>query len=156
MSQDCVKFAPLLSATERDLPAAEREAALGHLSGCEACQARLADLEALHALVGPAVMARANAVDFSNFADQVMAKVGSTRQPFWTRLFARRGTIAALLAPALAAAALLLYLGQGSTGGEEFLADAGDVDIESEGHDPTVIQTSDGPVVLLGDDTEET
>lgn len=156
MSQDCVKFAPLLSATERDLPAAEREAALGHLAGCEACQARLADEEVLHSLVGPAVMARANAVDFSNFADQVMARVEGARRPFWSRLFARRGTIAALLAPALAAAALIFYVGQGSTGGGDFLADAGDVDIESEGHAPTVIQTSDGPVVLLGDDTEET
>jgi len=55
---------------------------------------------------------------------------------------------ATALAPALAAVALIVYLGRSPDGAPP------DVDVTSEIYVPIVISTTDGPMVLLGDGDE--
>ena len=77
--KDCLRYAPMLGAREGELDAAERSALAGHLAGCDACRARLADLAALEGMVGEALMREAARRDFAGFADQVMARVERRR-----------------------------------------------------------------------------
>lgn len=145
----CVRFAPMLGAREGELGAAERAALEGHLAGCAACQARLADLSALEGLVGEALSREAARRDFAGFADQVMARVERRRAGPLRAFFRRHRALAVgtALAPTLAAAALIVYLelrGGGVPG----------IEVVSEQYAPMVIETDDGPLILLGDGDE--
>ena len=148
---DCARYAPMLGAREGELEAAERAGLAGHLAGCAACQARLADLSALEGLVGEGLAREAARRDFSGFADQVMARV-ERRRAGPLRSFIRRHRALAVgtaLAPTLAAAALIVYLGLRGGG-------APGIEVVSEQYAPMVIQTDQGPLILLGesDDSE--
>ena len=135
---DCLRFAPMLGAREGELGPAERAALEGHLAGCAACQARLADLSALQGILGEALARAAARRDVTRVADQVMARV-ERRRAGPLRAFFRRHRVLALgtaLAPTLAAAALIVYLGLRGGG-------APGIEVVSEQYAPTVIETDD-------------
>ncbi|HEU4383413.1 MAG TPA: zf-HC2 domain-containing protein [Anaeromyxobacteraceae bacterium] len=144
--KDCARYAPMLGAREGELDAAERAGLTGHLAGCAACQARLADLSALRGMVGEALGREASRRDFTDFADQVMARV-ERRRAGAIRSFFRRHRVLAVgtaLAPTLAAAALVVYLQLRGGGGPG-------IEVVSEDYAPMVIDTDEGPLILLGD-----
>jgi anti-sigma factor RsiW len=143
----------MLGSREGELRDEERAALASHVEACAACRARLADLRALDGLVGEALLRAAAARDFSSFADGIMARV--ERRPARLLAFLRRHRIAvrvvAAAAPALAAAALIVYLGGLASGETE-----PDLEVSSESYAPIVISTADGPMVLLGEEPEGT
>ena len=162
----CAFWAPMIGARPGELPPEESRAFAEHLAACDACQARLADEEALSGLLPEALMAEANRRDFSKFADGVLARIpeyaaapgraplrsarGERDEGLWG--WVRHHRLAAAFsafAPALAAAALVLYLGQASAP-----LDAAMYDVVAEGRAATVLDTADGPVVLFGDPEE--
>ena len=141
----CARFRPMIGHRPGELPAGDARALADHLAGCEACRAFAADVEATTGLVAEALLARAAQRDFAPFVDQVMARVEASRAPGvlgW--LSARRRALVGLLVPALAALALIVYVLQqdGGTG-------AALVQVTAEGEATTVIETPDGPIVLL-------
>jgi anti-sigma factor RsiW len=167
--KDCVHYVPLIGAHEGELTPEEQAGLDRHLAGCAACRARAADARALGPLVRDALMAEANQRDFAPFVDQVMARVeahplspravgerGRLRAggegrgeggTWWQWLTGRRAAAAALV-PALAAAALLVYV-QTRPGVPEV---ASLMELTSEGEVTMILQTSDGPLVLLGEE----
>ncbi|HYQ81863.1 MAG TPA: zf-HC2 domain-containing protein [Anaeromyxobacteraceae bacterium] len=144
--RDCARYAPMLGAREGELEAAERDALAGHLAACAACRGRLADLAALQGMVGNALAQQAARRDFTDFADQVMARL-ERRRAGPLRAFFRRHralVVGTALAPTLVAAALIVYLelrGGASPG----------IEVVSEQYAPMVIETDDGPLILIGD-----
>jgi anti-sigma factor RsiW len=164
----CLRFAPMIGARPGELEDGEAAALAEHLATCEACQARLADEEALSGMLSGALLGEANRRDFSTFSDEVLARIpaysagrathqaparpvpGSVLASLlsWVRRH-RLAAAASALAPTLAALALILYLGRGS---EPELAS---VVISAEGRGAMVLETRDGPVVLLGDPEPE-
>ena len=158
----CAGAAPLLGSRPGELDPTE-EALLGaHLATCEACRARLADLEALSGLVVDGLRSEAARRDFSSFADGVMARIpasawrGAPSGPLERlRAFLRRHRVlaaASALAPALAAGALYLYIGGTGGSGPSGLS----VEVTSEDLAAVVLETSDGPVILVGEGSEGT
>jgi len=76
MESACKSFQMLLSAyADGEVDAKERAQVELHLGGCAECRTRLEDLKALAHVIPEHLMAQAEAMDFSHFADQVMAKV---------------------------------------------------------------------------------
>ena len=144
----CTDIAPLLGAGEHELTAAEAAALAAHLASCPRCRALAADLAATEGMVREALAARANARDFTTFADEVMAKVGRAERPGLFGWIGRHRLAAAAstLVPVLAAIALLMYVRV--DGGREQSAL---FELSSEGEATTVLQTADGPVVLLAE-----
>ena len=166
LTPGCARWAPMIGARPGELPTEESSAFAEHLAACDACQARLADEEALSGLLPEALMAEANRRDFSTFADGVLARIpeyaaAPVRAPLrsaardWAgglRAWIGQHRLAAAFsafAPALAAAALVLYLGQASAP-----SDAAPYDVVAEGRGATVLDTAEGPVVLFGDPEE--
>jgi anti-sigma factor RsiW len=163
----CVRFAPMIGAREGELPADEAGALAAHLVTCPACQARAADLVATEGLLAEALYANANARDFGPFLDQVMARVDPAGVGAGVRLVRapasagrlaplfraiRNHWIAAVTASALAilaAVAGFMYV-QRDVDQPEQLAS---LELSIEGGN-TVLQTSDGPVVLLEPDDD--
>ena len=166
----CARFAPMIGARPDELSPEEETALADHLATCDACQARLADEEALSGMLSAALTAEASRRDFSSFSDEVLARIPeyaaraaaeAPAAPLHTRAgvlahvlsWARQHRLAAAaaaLAPTLAAAALILYLDRSSVAPEPAL-----VDVSAEGRGAMVLETSDGPVVLLGDPEPE-
>jgi anti-sigma factor RsiW len=158
----CAGAAPLLGSRPGELDPTE-EALLGaHLATCEACRARRSDLEALSGLVRDGLRGAAARRDLSALADGVMARIpasawrGAPAGPLdRLREFLRRHRILAAvsaLAPALAALALYLYIGRTSGAGPWELS----VEVTSEDLAAVVLDTSDGPVILVGEGPEGT
>ena len=153
---DCTTYAPMLGAREGELTASERAGLSAHLEACVACQARLADERALEGLLGEALLRAAAQRDFSDFADGVLARVGGARPPGLRALldFFRRHRViatASALAPTLAALALVVYFQTRAIPPGPL---AGDFEVTSEEHTPMVLDTADGPLILLGDSDE--
>lgn len=158
----CSGAGPLLGSLPGELDPTD-EALLGaHLTSCEACRARLADVEALSGLVRDGLRGAAAHRDLSALADGVMARIpasawrGAPAGPLERlRAFLRRHRVlaaASALAPALAALALYLYIGRtGGTGPWEL-----SVEVTSEDLAAIVLDTSDGPVILVGESSEGT
>ncbi len=153
--KDCVRYAPMLGAREGELTEEEQHALDLHVQGCAGCRATAAELAALDGLVGESLMARANARDFAPFVDEVMARVGAPglapargRRGFlgWFRAHPRAAL--ASLVPFVAAVALVVYV-RLEHGGES--GPMASLEIATEGEVTMVLQTSDGPVVLLDD-----
>ena len=143
---NCARWAPMIGAMEGELTAEEARGLDAHLAGCDACRALAADVAATEGLVAEALLATAAQRDFAPFVDQVMARVAPPARPGlieWLR--GHRRTVAALLAPGLAAAALVVYL----AGGPSERPAVASLEVDSEGEATTVIQTKDGPIVLL-------
>lgn len=154
-TSECIRYAPMIGAREGELSVEEARALAAHLEACPGCQARALDAAATEGLVAEALLAEAARRDFAPFVDQVMARIERAEAPAagrgilsWLRHH-WRGTAAALT-PAVAALAVFLYVRwEGSQPGEMAL-----LEFSSEGIVSTVIQTSDGPVVLLDEDEE--
>jgi len=158
----CSGAGPLLGSLPGELDPTE-EALLGaHLTSCEACRARLADIEALSGLVRDGLRGAAAHRDLSALADGVMARIpasawrGAPAGPLERlRAFLRRHRVlaaASALAPALAALALYLYIGRTGGAGPWELS----VEVTSEDLAAIVLDTSDGPVILVGESSEGT
>jgi len=159
--KDCVHIAPMLGSREGELTPGEAKALEAHVSECASCRALARDFAAMDGLVGEALMARANERDFAPFVDEVMERVsprarGAARAPaepdltFWGWIAGHRRAVAAALAPVLAAFAVLVYV-QLNFGGP---AEIALLELSSEGEATTILQTSDGPVVLLMEENE--
>lgn len=148
--KDCVRYAPLVGAREGELTEADARALAAHLEACPRCAALAADVAATEGLVSEALLARAAERDFAPFVDGVMEKVYGKAPEAGGVLGWLRGhwrALAATALPALAAAALFLYVRiEGAGAGSVAL-----VELHAEGV-TTVLQTADGPVVLLGDE----
>jgi anti-sigma factor RsiW len=142
----------MVGAREGELEADQARGLERHLAACAGCRARAADLAATEGIVSEALLAAANARDFAPFVDQVMARVGlaAPERPGvlgWLRR--HRRALAATLAPAaLAAVAAIVYVRIEGGGREEIAL----LEYASEGDATTILQTSDGPVVLLGEE----
>ena len=160
---NCAGAAPLLGSRPGELDPTEEAVLLAHLSTCEACRERRADQEALARVVENGLLGEAARRDFSTFADGVMARIPeSAWQGVATpgllgrllELFRRHRVLAtaSALAPALAALALYLYIGRTTgTGPMEF-----SVEVTSEDLAPMVLDTSDGPIILVGEASDGT
>ena len=145
---ECVRHAPLIGARQGELTEEEATSLALHLETCARCQAWVKEAAATDGLVGEALLARAAGRDFAPFVDQVMARIGDA-EPH------RGGVLGWLnhhwkvtlagLAPALAALAVFLYVRSES----DFRDQVALLEISSEGDIATVLQTKDGPVVLL-------
>ncbi len=157
----CAGAGPLLGSRPGELDPTEEALLRAHLSTCTACQARQADLEAVAAVVEEGLLGEAARRDFSSFADGVMARIpasawrGAPAGPLERfREFLRRHRVlaaASALAPALAALALYLYIGR-SGGGPPGLS----VEVTSDDLAAVVLDTNDGPVILVGESSEGT
>jgi anti-sigma factor RsiW len=154
--KDCIRYAPMLGAREGELTQDEQRALDAHLEGCADCRATAAELAALDGLVGESLMARANSRDFAPFVDQVMARVGAegraparARRGFLGWLFAHPRAAIASVVPVVAVAALVVYVRSSSGGGSGEVAM---FEMATEGEVTMVLQTKDGPVVLLDDE----
>ncbi len=141
----CEKYAPMIGSFEGELTPEEARALEGHLATCERCRAIAADLAATEGLVSEALLARAATRDFAPFVDQVMARVAPPqRTSVLDWLLGHRRVLAGVLVPGLAAAALFVYVSR--SGGRPEIAL---LEVAAEGEAVTVIQTSEGPIVLL-------
>jgi anti-sigma factor RsiW len=142
-----------------ELGEAEAAALSAHVGGCAGCRRWAAELASTEWLVSEALASAAARRDFAPFVDQVMARVEAARPaPFLTRVARAlklhpRLAVGGALAPLAAALALGLYL-QGA--GRNDLAAASQLEVSAEGGATTIIQSSDGPLVLIDDDDEET
>jgi anti-sigma factor RsiW len=157
MKPECVRYAPMIGSREGELSAQEAEGLRQHLEACETCRAIAADDALTDGLVAEALLARANARDFAPFVDEVMARVGGSARPepvegragsgwfSWLRRH-RRGALATL-APVLAALAVIVYVRLGSGRSEVAM-----LEVSSEGEATTILETQDGPVVLLSEE----
>ena len=160
---NCAGAAPLLGSRPGELDPTEEAILSAHLSTCEPCRARQADLEALSRVVEDGLLGEAARRDFSAFADGVMEAIPASAwrgAPApgalgWVRDLFRRHRVlatASALVPALAALALYLYIGRTSgTGPLEF-----NVEVTSEDLAPMVLDTSDGPIILVGEASDGT
>ncbi len=163
----CSRIAPMIGAREGELSHEEASAMAAHLETCPACRALAADVAATEGLLGEALLARANAQDFGPFVDQVMARVGlaeagarvrpggaPARAGFLGSLVAalrahRLATSGAFALAVLAAVAAFMYVQRDIEQPEQIAS----IEISVEGGS-TVLQTSDGPVVLLEPDDD--
>jgi anti-sigma factor RsiW len=146
----CVRFAPMIGARPGELPPEDAGALEGHLAACPACRAFARDAAALDGLVGEALLARAAERDFAPFVDAVMARVGRReRRGLLGWISRHRRAAAAALAPVLAALAVIVYVRLHDGGAREIAL----FELTSEGEATTVLHTSDGPVVLLAQES---
>lgn len=167
-SRDCVRFAPMVTAREGELEPAEVAERDAHLAGCARCRAEAADFAATDGLIRDALLGEAVHRDFAPFVDGVLARV--ERQPvpartrearpaeaparggFWDAVVGwvrhhRFAAVTGAIAPAVAGIALIMYVAAVRPSGSQpaealVVADAGS---------SLVLQTAEGPVVLLGD-----
>jgi len=159
----CVRIAPMIGSRPGELPAEDARALAAHLETCADCRALAASFEVTDGLVAEALLARANARDFAPFVDEVMARVGH-RSPRAAARTDRRSLLDALrerwriAVPALAAAVVLAAVGTFMYGGEHVVAEPeqrlASLEVELSGEGSIVLQTSDGPVVLLAPDDD--
>jgi anti-sigma factor RsiW len=160
----CIRFAPMIGAREGELTHEEAGALAAHLEACPACQALAANVAATEGLLAEALLARANARDFGPFVDQVMARVGAGAGVRSGRAPARAGFLGSLLSglrahwvatstasalAILAAVAAFMYVHRDVEQPEQLAS----IEISLEGGN-TVLQTSDGPVVLIEPDDD--
>ena len=152
----CLRYAPIIGSREGELSAEDSRALAVHLADCPSCGAMAAEVAATEGLLRDALLAKANARDFGPFVDQIMARVEAPetrrRRPRgWTAglavLRARwrwftLGTIAVVVA-----VSAFMYVHHEEAMPEQLAA----LEIDLEGGS-TVLQTADGPVVLLEPD----
>lgn len=158
MATTCTTYRPWIGSREGELTAAERASLEGHLAGCDGCRAWASRLAATEGLVSEALLAAAARRDFAPFVDQVMARIeGERPAPLLARLgralrLHPRLVVGSAVAPLVAALALVMYV-EYRPGGD--LAEARQLEVSAEGRATTIIQSSDGPLVLLDDDDDE-
>ena len=153
MSQ-CATYRPMIGSRPGELSPAEDAALQAHVAACPACRRFAAGVAATEGLVAEALQAAAARRDFAPFVDGVLAGIDAARPlPLLTRArrlvrLHPRLVIGGALAPLVLAVAVALFAGRSSSD----VADVQSLELDSEGHTTTVIQSSDGPVLLLDDD----
>jgi anti-sigma factor RsiW len=114
-------FAQLSPFVDGELSPSQREGVERHLGGCTDCTGRVADFRAESGLVRVGMELLTDSVDFSDFAQKVMAKITPERPPLWERLrislsemFAYQRAMMVGAAGAVAAAAVvgLVFIGR--------------------------------------------
>lgn len=109
----CKSFIALLSPfIDGELPAAERQTVERHLSACQDCAARVADLRAESGLVRIGLEMAADEVDWTGFSQKVLARITPEKPPLLERMKAslsemfryQRGALVSGLAVAAAVA----------------------------------------------------
>jgi anti-sigma factor RsiW len=156
---ECATYQPMIGSRPGELSAAEAGALEAHVAGCQACRRWAAELASTEWLVSEALQAAAARRDFAPFVDGVMARVEAARPvPLLARALRAmrlhpRLVIGGALAPLVAALALGLWL---QAGGRNDLAAASQLEVSAEGGATTIVQSADGPLVLIDDDDEET
>lgn len=156
---ECTTYQPMIGSRPGELSADEARALDAHVSGCPGCQRWAAELASTEWLVSEALLAAAAKRDFAPFVDGVMARVEARRPaPLLSRLATAmrlhpRLVVSGALAPLVAALALGLWL---QAGGRNDVADVSQLEVSAEGGATTIIQSTDGPLVLIDDDDEET
>ncbi len=154
MTRDCLRYAPMIGARPGELAETEASGLSSHLQGCDGCRALASEAELFDGLVAEALLSRANGRDFAPFVDEVMARVGgrtAQRLPLLTRLRLRwkAVTVSTAALVLLAAGSVFMYVHRKVEEPERVAA----VSMELQGGS-TVLQTSDGPVVLLEPDDD--
>ena len=151
---DCTTIRPLIGSREGELTAGELAELTAHVAGCEGCSRWAASLAVTEGLVSETLLAVAARRDFADFSAQVMARIEHRRLGPLARL--RRSitlhpwlAIGGTLAPIAAALLVALYVQRGA-GSDNATAS---LELSSEGA-TTIIQSSDGPLVLIDDDEE--
>ena len=156
----CDTYLPMIGSRPGELPDDEAAALAAHVAGCDGCRRWAAELASTEWLVSEALTSAAAKRDFAPFVDGVMARVEARRPlPLLARLARAvrlhpRLVVGGALAPLLAGLAVVLLLQAG--GGRTDLADASQLEVSAEGGATTILQSSDGPLVLLDDDDEDT
>jgi len=161
----CLRFAPMIGSREGELSAEDSRELAAHLVECPTCSALAADVAATEGLLTEALLAKANARDFGPFVDQVMARVENVSTARGLPAAAPRGAArgwtlglsalrshwklltATAVAAVVAAGSRFMYVHRDVSEPEEIAAL--EMDLQGGG---TVLQTSDGPVVLLEPD----
>jgi hypothetical protein len=154
-AMSCLRFACEVDARPGELPPEEARALAEHLATCDACAARRSAALAMGDLLREAIADEANARDLTEFSDAVLARAGVAARPARTPgaiggrwpAWLRRRWAAAALVPVLAALALVVYLGRAALDRSPAL-----VEVTAENGSPTILETTDGPIVLLGED----
>lgn len=155
---ECTSYRPMIGAREGELSSAEAAALASHLAGCRGCGAWAAELAATEGLVSEALLAAAARRDFAPFVDGVMARIEAARPVplparVWRALRLHPWLAAGgALAPVAAVLAFALYLDLGQ--GPDLVASRG-LELSAEGNAVTIIQSAEGPVVLLDDDADQ-
>ena len=151
---DCTTYRPLIGSREGELTPAEAADLARHVAGCEGCSRWAASLAVTEGLVSEALLAAASRRDFGEFAGQVMARIERRQLSPLARLrrlvvlhpwYAAAGT----LAPIAAAVAIAFYV---TRNGSDMANSS--LEVNSEGA-TTIIQSKDGPLVLIDDDDGE-
>jgi hypothetical protein len=149
----CTSYRPLIGSREGELSPAEAADLARHVAGCEGCSRWAASLAITEGLVSEALMAAASRRDFSDFSGQVMARIEHRRLGPLALL--RRTivlhpwfAVGGALAPVAAALLVALYVQRGTE------VAAASLEVNASGA-TTIIQSSDGPLVLIDDDDEE-
>jgi anti-sigma factor RsiW len=151
--KDCTTYRPMIGSMDGELSPAEAAGLTAHLAACGGCRAFQGELRATEGLVAQALERAAARRDFAPFVDGVMARIDAARPPGLLARLVRqlrlhpRLVVSGALVPLLAAA-LALYV-RSSTAPD--FADAHGLELHSEGT-TTIIQSSEGPVLLLDDD----
>ena len=152
---DCTTYRPLIGSREGELTPAESAELAGHVAGCEGCHRWAVSLAVTEGLISETLLAVAARRDFAPFAEQVMARIEHRRLGLMARL--RRTvtlhpwfTFGGTLAPIAAALLVALYVQRGA--GQD--RDTASLEVNSDGA-TIIIQSSDGPLVLIDDDDEE-
>lgn len=152
---DCTSYRPMIGSREGELSPTELAALTEHVAGCDGCRRWATSLAVTEGLVSETLMAVAARRDFTTFSAQVMSRIEQRRLGPLARLgrairlhpwFAVGGA----LAPIAAALLVALYVTRG-TGHD--LANSS-LEVDSDGA-TTIIQSNDGPVVLIDDDDDE-
>ena len=155
----CDTYLPMIGSRPGELTDAEAADLSAHLAGCDGCRRWAAELAATEWLVSEALLLAAAKRDFGPFVDGVMARVEAARPvPLLERVLRAmrlhpRLVIGGALAPLVAALAAVLWL---QAGGTNDLADASFLEVNAEGGATTIIQSSDGPLVLIDDEDDQT
>ena len=145
----------MIGSREAELTPAERAGLAEHLAGCDGCRRWALRLSVTEGLVSEALLAAAARRDFTPFAAQVMARIEQRRLGPLARLWRTARlhpwlAVGGTLAPVAAALLVVLYVQRGAG------SDLASLEVNSTGGATTIIQSSDGPLVLIDDDDEET
>lgn len=154
----CLRYAPMIGSREGELSAEDARALAAHLAECPTCSALAAEVAATEGLLSETLLARANARDFGPFVDQVMARLGNVpaaggsglARSWAAGLAFLRGhwkLFTATAVAVVAAVSAFMYVGRDVSEPEQLAS----LEMDLEGGS-TVLQTSDGPVVLLEPD----
>jgi len=162
--KSCVRYAPMIGSRPGELPAEDARALAAHLESCAHCRALAARTAATDGLVAEALLARANAKDFAPFVDEVLAQVsrrplravrGTDRRSIAEALRVRwKLAVAAVAATAVVLATVTSFM-YGDERVEEPEQRLATLEVELSGEGSIVLQTTDGPVVLLAPDDDD-